>query len=70
MAQRKSEPVGRYRWARHHYPEGSNGYEGLCHAGCGNRAEWTIDWEYRDTGDRWRGAVCSVHDPGTLAERA
>jgi hypothetical protein len=65
MAKRKSIPVRRYPWARHHYKEGSNGYDRGCHA-CNGDAEWTIDWEYVDTGERWRGAVCAVHDPGPL----
>lgn len=63
---RLSAPVRRMPWAGHHFKEGSNGYDRGC-SECAADAEWTIDWEYADTGQPWRGAVSAAPRPGPLS---
>jgi hypothetical protein len=65
MPKKQSRPIRRMPWARHHFKEGTNGWDKGC-SECQAEAEWTIDWEYVHNGEEWRGAVCPKHDPGPV----
>ena len=66
MPKRKGVPVARYPWARHHYKEGTNGYDRGCHAWIGTPSEPSTG-SPADSGERWRGPGYPVHDPGPLS---